>query len=43
MLEVKQINSRATLEFFSIRLYKEGAFSGSVSNFRLIDMLELNA
>jgi hypothetical protein len=43
MLQAKQINSKATLESSSIMVWKEGAFSSFVLNFKLMYMVELNA
>jgi hypothetical protein len=43
MLEAKQINSRTTLESFSIRVWKEGAFLKKFKIFKLMDMEKLNA
>jgi hypothetical protein len=43
MLEAKKINSRATLESSSIRVWKECAFLNFFLNFKLMDMAKLNA
>jgi hypothetical protein len=39
MLEAKQINPSATLESFSIKVWKDGAFFGYF-NFKLIEMVD---
>jgi hypothetical protein len=43
MLEAKQINSSFTLEFFSISVWKDGAFSYSSFTFKLVEMVKWKA
>jgi hypothetical protein len=43
LLEIKQINSRATLDSSFIKVSKEGTFSGSTFNFLKMDMAKLSA
>ncbi len=43
MLEAKQIHSSATPNLFSIKVWKDGAFSSSSLNFKLMEMAKWRA